>query len=865
MSLCPRAAVLPVLLLCALASSIQGEPPAATGTDRYRDALPPGAVARLGSVRLRHDSAPALVAFSADGKMLAVLTCRQGNTLWRWKVATGEKVGRLPIATEAAGAAAFSPTGRFLALCSGERLELVDATTGKVSQPLEFPGQRITSLAVSPDGKLLAAGCAANRLDEPSDVVLWETAGGKELARLRGHKTAVDPVAFSSDGRRLLSSSQEHTGLAGTRFPETIPGTLCIWDVAGRKLRRQVPQKGVNVVFAPDGKSMACSDKEGAIHLWDLETERERAKLDGDWRSYLFSPDSKTLVTGSRHEMLTEWDAAAGKKLRTFAGHLGRGVFPAAFSPDGKMLATVGNPMQGDTSVRLWEMATGKEHHPFAGHRDRVSCLAFAPDGKTLISGSKDGTLRVWDAETGKERRVYAGHHAAITALALSPDGKTAASGDERNMVHLWSPANDEPLHRLEAHPGRGQRTGVRCLAFTADGKTLLAGSMALDTEAAPLMHGLLAAWDVASGKQVQARKEEGSCPVALTEDGRFLASNALKGQNLFAPQEALLLRRRDVDRALARIEGGEGCMFPAVIFSADGKVLATQSQEQQGGLFGGGSRTTRAKLWEAATGKVIATLARAGHPLAFSPDGKLLAASPESDKLWLFSTVTGRLCGELPGHAGGVECCAFSPDGSRLASGGTDQTVLLWDVSRLRPDRTPGPVDATRENAERLWGELGDDADRAYRAVAILASIPERSVPLLREHLKPVPKAAVDIEQGIKDLDSDDFAVRERARKALEKAGELARPALRRALAGQPSLELRRRAKELLDRVDAAALSPERVRLVRALAVLERIGSKEAGQVLRRLAEGAPEAFLTEEAKASVQRLRRRGLLRIP
>jgi WD40 repeat protein len=846
------------LLLSVFNSPLWSEPPAAKMTDRLGDALPSGPVARLGSMRFRHDRPPGLLAFGPDNKTLTVLTLdRQGNTLWLWNTVTGERLRRLPVGKQAIHAAAFSADGRLLAVCAEEEFGLVDTTTGRFVRRIDLPRQRIACLALSPDGKLLAAGCAANRLDEISELILWETANGKELARLKEHKTAVDTVAFSRAGRRLFSTSAQRKGIAGSRFPDTIPAAVCVWEVDGRKLQRRFRPNGVNAVFAPDGKSMACIDEEGAICLWSLITWSERTALEGDWRSYLFTPDGETLIVGGRRAMPTMVDAATGKTVRTFSGHAGKGVRPAAISHDGKLLATLGDSVEGDTSVRLWNMATGEEFRSFAAHRESVTRLAFAPDGKTLISGSKDTTLRVWDAVSGEPRRVYEGHRAAITAVAFAPDGNLAASGDADNCIHLWGPANGKLLRRFAMAPadGKPSQSGIRCLAFSADGKTLFAGSRTVNQKRDQIKAcGLFAAWDTATGASRQPGNAEDCYPVALTADGRYLASGTLNA--------TLILRRRESSRVLSRIDAGGGGPFHSVTFSYDGQLVATHVTVWRGGWLGSSPSTSRAELWETATGKHIAWLPKIGLPLAFSPDGKFLAVhSPESNAFCLLSTVTGRVSAELAKYPGRPTCCAFSPDGRLLATGGHDGISSIWNVSGFQFDRTLGRIESTRKNAEKLWDELlNADAARAYRAVGTLASIPEHSLPLLRERLKPVASIpAATIEQTIQDLDSADFAVRERANETLEKANELAEPALRRALKANPSLELRRRVEALLDRIDALPLSADRLRLLRALPVVERIATAEAKQILTRLAGGAPGAFATEQAKVSLERLNRR------
>jgi hypothetical protein len=205
----------------------------------------------------------------------------------------------------------------------------------------------------------------------------------------------------------------------------------------------------------------------------------------------------------------------------------------------------------------------------------------------------------------------------------------------------------------------------------------------------------------------------------------------------------------------------------------------------------------------------------------------------------------------------------AFSRDGKRLASAGADGSALVWDVHTLAlpggapPTRLPPPA------LEALWTDLaGEDAATAHRAVAVLVALPGQALPFLKARLRP---ATLDDRKQIapllKDLDSDRFPVREKATRELARLGELAAPALRRASAADLPPEVRRRVEHLLDKLDGPVTGLETRRALRATEVLEHIGNAEARGVLETLTQGVPEARLTQEAKASLQRLARHAV----
>jgi hypothetical protein len=288
--------------------------------------------------------------------------------------------------------------------------------------------------------------------------------------------------------------------------------------------------------------------------------------------------------------------------------------------------------------------------------------------------------------------------------------------------------------------------------------------------------------------------------------------------------------------------------------FAPDGKTLAAGSQD--------GS----VRIWELATGKTVQLLA--GHPgyvlsVAFAADGKTLAAgSWLTVRLW--ELVSGRERGRLDGQQGDVFSLALSPDGQMLVAGNGGTTALLWDMtSRLQEGRLQA-VDLSPQELEALWAALaGDDAARAYRSVWTLVAGAKQSVPFLQARLRPVPildpKQRQHIIQLIAGLDQEEFAAREKATQELAKLGDTAEIELRKALENQPSDEVRRRIEGLLEKLQTPARLRERLRGLRANEVLEKLGTPEARQVLKTLAQGAAEAELTRDAKAALERLAKR------
>jgi hypothetical protein len=237
---------------------------------------------------------------------------------------------------------------------------------------------------------------------------------------------------------------------------------------------------------------------------------------------------------------------------------------------------------------------------------------------------------------------------------------------------------------------------------------------------------------------------------------------------------------------------------------------------------------------------------------------------------VWLWEVATGQERTRFSGHRHLVARLDFSRDGRRLASAGGDAIILVWDVTgRITADRQ-GTLPLTEKELTSLWTELGDAADaaRAYRAMQRLFRDPPGTLRLLQEHLHPVPAAEMArVAQWIADLDSPEFAVREKAMRELERRVEAVESALRKVLEGRPSLEVRQRVKLLLDTRDLTRMDHQELRVLlrslRAVELLEHLDTAGARRLLDTLAGGAAEARLTQEAKSSLTRLAARSSVR--
>jgi WD40 repeat protein len=581
--------------------------------------------------------------------------------------------------------------------------------------------------------------------------------------------------------------------------------------------------------------------------LWDVATGKEIAQLgrgeDGQpLRLYTpahglaFAPDGRSLAVCQVDGTLQLWDLVRRQRRHTLAAHTNSGVSAVAFSSDGKLLASAGM----DHAVRLWDVAAGTEKTTTPGAPvGEVQFVALTPDGKTLVSRGEDRWIHVWDLAGGKEVRRLPGE-GWTPAAALSADGRVLAVPSNLNEITLWDVTTGKELRVLKEkeRPGddrdRPIAPHVLALAFSSDGRLLASGG-------ASEGQGTLRLWAVESGKEVRefgdAQHVVGS--LAFSPDGQTLASTGSHADHsirLWATASGEERRRFECPQESAA----------RVVWSPDGRTLAA---------CGRWKRPIR--RWDIRTGSELTPLGERDQAvccLAFSPSGRWLAGAAGHDVV-VWEWATGQECRRWPGHHAGVTSVAVAAAGRTLVSGSADTTVLVWDATGRE-----GAPPVVASDLDRLWTELADGkAATAYRAVGALAAHPGLAVPLLRKRLQPAAVPAErEIDRLLADLDSDDFATRERATTALAKLGEPAESALRELLAAHPSPEARLRAERLLERLEKPALSPDQLRTLRALEVLESGDTPEARAVLEALAGGLPAAQLTREARAALERLRR-------
>ncbi len=506
----------------------------------------------------------------------------------------------------------------------------------------------IFAVAFSPDGKQVLTGSADRT------AILWDTATGKVIRQFVGHTDEVWSVAFSPDGKRVIAGCFDDTAF--------------LWDVAtGERIRQfKCDDRDIVrfVVFSPDGKYVVARTLNKSIALlWDVATGKEIRRWSarngdpeainytGPANSVAFSPDGRHVLTGHDDKIARLWDVATGKEVRRFTGHKHGAVLSVAFSRDGKQVLTGSE----DQTACLWDTATGKVIRQLTGHMSFVTSVGFSPDSKVVLTLGDDKTARLWDVATGKEVRRFTGHKDGVVSAAFSRDGKQVLTGGNDDIARLWDAATGKEIRRFN-----GDSRWIFSAAFSPDGMRMLTVS-----------NDRYVLWDLVTGKALRfTRHTDKQLSVAFAPDGMQMLTGSFDG--------TARLWNLVTGKGNRIFHGGHSCPVRTVAISPDGKHVLTGSLET-------GAEEQTALLWDVATGKQIGKLK--GHEsdvwsAAFSPDGKQTLTGALDDTARLWDIATGKEIRRFTGHTNSVLSVAFSADGKQVLTASTDHTARLWDTA---------------------------------------------------------------------------------------------------------------------------------------------------------------------------------------
>lgn len=608
---------------------------------------------------------------------------------------------------------AYSPDGRWLASASRDgTVRVWDLGNGREvtayrghaddlkSQTEDTNVFRVPAVAFAPDGQSIASSGGEH-------IHVWEPKTGKRLHILKGHKGVVKALAFGPNANTLLSGGDDRT--------------IHIWDIRAEKpvySTSDQNQRVEAVAFGAGGKLIAAINAAGELSVYNPATKKKLLSIpvtDSGQAGYgvAFAADEYGIVTAggdTKPKLIAGPDpegtrAGIGQTIRAYTGHSAK-VNSLAATPDGKLIVTGSK----DKSVRIWDANTNKQLWSFQGHLGQVTAVALRPDGRQAASGGEDGTIRLWPLTTSDEHRAMSEAAAPLWTVAYSPDGSRFATAGADRTIRLYDGNTGKPLRTLTGH-----KAAVTALVF-------------LDSEKLVSTSGdrLVKIWNLSTGTATDctghstavlavAANSSGNLILSGSADKSVRAWNPVTGKNLWTWTTksavcAVALRKDGKQAAVGTADGGLTILAlspdaakpigsasahlagtAAVVYSPDGSRVATCGGDGE------------ARLWNIpesgvpSPGPKFEPPARPGttaNPLtalAFSADGRYLLGAGADSIVHLWDIQAGAEVRGLRGHTDWVTSAAFRPDGLALASVGVDKTARLFDLSRHESEASGG------------------------------------------------------------------------------------------------------------------------------------------------------------------------------
>jgi len=587
------------------------------------------------------------VAFSPDGS--TIVSGYDSGDILVWDVKTGKRMQSFPTVQEWVSSVAFSPDGKIIAsggacvegMCPG--ITLLDNQTGEWLKSFGGPYTTL-SLCFSPDGKTLASSGD----ERNSNIRLWDVQTGELLITLK-KRTAfedfegrdVNSVVFSPNRNMIASGSGN--------------GTIRLWNAHTGEFIKYLEghTKPVNsVAFSPNGKTLISAGEDG-VCLWDVNTGEYIKNFPIHAVSAAFSPDGRTCAIVSEMGIfirnahtLQHLESLAknrGSEDNNFRGKDIGSIGSVAFSPDGNTIASCGG-----NNIHLWDSHTNQLLKTFIGHTESVNSVVFSPDGETIASASDDRTIRLWNVKTRKPVKTLMAHASSVNSVVFSSDGETIASSGNDRIIRLWNASTGELLKTLTGHI-----ENVNTVAFSPDGNTIASGSGRLvylggGEDVGTCVGQEIRLWNANTGKLIKTLKGHTSVvnSVVFSPNGNTIASGSghWRGyEGVASAGEEICLWNANTGELIKTLTGHKD-VVSSVIFSPDGNLIVSGDWYWNGRLSSG-TWSGEIRVWDAETGELIKTLT--GHTggvssVTFSPDGKTLASGRTDGTIliWDFSNI---------------------------------------------------------------------------------------------------------------------------------------------------------------------------------------------------------------------------------